>query len=106
MAIHDLDKTRLLLDAGADPNIRPDDGRTAVIVAASQFGSAAVVKLLLDRGANASAVTANRLTALRLAAGTGDVEVMRLLIERGAKLQGDAAAALAQALLAKCRRVR
>ena len=48
-------------------------------------------------------MTANRLTALRLAAGTGDVEVMRLLIERGAKLQGDAAAALTQALLAKCR---
>ena len=52
-AIHDLDKTRLLLDAGANPNVRPDDGRTAVIVAASQFGSAAVVRLLLDRGANA-----------------------------------------------------
>jgi ankyrin repeat protein len=102
-AIHDPDKTRLLLDAGANPNVRPDDGRTALIVAASQFGSAAVVKLLLDRGANASASTANRTTALRLAAGTGDVEVMRLLIDRGANLKADAAAALTQALLARCR---
>ena len=83
--------------------MRPDDGRTALIVAASRFGSAAVVKLLLDRGASASASTANRTTALRLAAGTGEVEVMRLLIEGGANLKADAAAALTQALLAKCR---
>jgi ankyrin repeat protein len=103
LAIHDPAKTRLLLDAGANPNIRPDDGRTALIVAASQFGSSAVVKLLLDRGATASAATANRTTALRLAAGTGDAEVMRLLVERGADLKADAGAALTQALLAKCR---
>ena len=102
-AIHDLDQTRLLLDAGANPNVRPDDGRTAVIVAASRFGSAPVVRLLLDRGASAAASTANRQTALRLAAGTGDVDVMRLLIERGADLKADAAAALTQAILAKCR---
>ena len=103
LAIHDTDKTRLLLEAGANPNVRPDDGRTALIIAASQFGSSAIVKLLLDRGANASAATANRTTSLRLAAGTGDAEVMRLLIERGANLKADAAAALTQALLLKCR---
>jgi len=103
LAIHDPAKTRLLLEAGANPNVRPDDGRTALIIAASQFGSSIVVKLLLDRGANASSVTANRTTALRLAAGVGDAEVMRLLIERGANLKADAAAALTQALLLKCR---
>lgn len=103
LAIHDVDKTRLLLEAGANPNVRPDDGRTALIIAASEFGSFAVVKLLLDRGANARATTANRTTALRLAAGAGDVEVMRLLIERGADVKTDAGTALTQALLTKCR---
>lgn len=103
LAIHDADKTRLLLEAGANPNVRPDDGRTALIVAASQFGSSSVVKLLLDRGANARALTPNRTTALRLAAGAGDVDVMRLLIERGGDVSADAAAALTQALLSKCR---
>jgi ankyrin repeat protein len=103
LSVHDPAKTRLLLAAGANPNVRPDDGRTAVIVAASQFGSAAVVKLLLEGGANASATTASRVTALRLAAGVGDAEVMRLLIEGGASLEADAPAALTQALLAKCR---
>ena len=102
LAVHDADKTRLLLEAGANPNVRPDDGRTALIIAAGQFGSSAVVKLLLDHGANAAA-TANGTTALRLAAGTGDGEVMRLLIERGANLKADAAAALTQAIFSKCR---
>ena len=102
LAVHDADKTRLLLEAGANPNVRPDDGRTALIIAAGQFGSSAGVELLLQRGANAAA-TANGTTALRLAAGTGDADVMRLLIERGANLKVDAAAALTQALLAKCR---
>jgi ankyrin repeat protein len=103
MAIHDVEKTRLLLEAGANPNARPDDGRTPLTVAASQFGASAVVKLLLDRGANATAMTASRTTALRLAAGTGDADVMRLLIDRGADLKGDAAAALTASLLLKCR---
>ena len=103
LAVHDADKARLLLEAGANPNVRPDDGRTALIIASSQLGSSAIVKLLLDHGANVSAVTANRTTALRLAAGTGDGEVMRLLIDHGANLTADAAPALMQALLAKCR---
>jgi len=103
MAIHDVEKTRLLLEAGANPNARPDDGRTPLTVAASQFGTSAVVKLLLDKGANAAAVTASRTTALRLAAGTGDADVMRLLIDRGADLKGDAPAALTASLLVKCR---
>jgi ankyrin repeat protein len=50
-AVDDLDKTRLLLDArGTDVNARSNDGHTA-LTAAGRYGSAEVVRLLLDRGA-------------------------------------------------------
>jgi hypothetical protein len=41
---------RDLLDAGADPNFRDSDGRTAMHISACE-GHADVVELLLDRGA-------------------------------------------------------
>jgi ankyrin repeat protein len=102
-AVGDAEKTRLLLDRGARPDARADDGRAPLIIAASQFGSGKVVKLLLDHGALATTAASNRTTALRQAAVTGDLEVMRLLIDAGADLKGDAAAVLPQALLARCR---
>ncbi|KAM0919172.1 hypothetical protein ACQ4PT_008375 [Festuca glaucescens] len=43
---------RELLDAGADPNFRDSDGRTAMHISACE-GHADVVELLLDRGAEA-----------------------------------------------------
>ena len=43
---------RELLDAGADPNFRDSDGRTALHISACE-GHAEVVALLLDRGAEA-----------------------------------------------------
>jgi hypothetical protein len=43
---------RELLDAGADPNFRDSDGRTALHISACE-GHAEVVDLLLDRGAEA-----------------------------------------------------
>ena len=50
-AVADLEKTRVLLDGGADVNARSDNLRTPLIIAARRPGNAAVVKLLLDRGA-------------------------------------------------------
>ncbi|PNT72856.1 integrin-linked protein kinase 1 [Brachypodium distachyon] len=44
------DGIRELLDAGADPNFRDSDGRTAMHISACE-GHADVVELLLDRGA-------------------------------------------------------
>ena len=43
---------RELLDAGADPNFRDSDGRTAMHISACE-GHAEVVEILLDRGAEA-----------------------------------------------------
>src|SRR5262245_16240952 len=53
-ALDDVEKTRLLVEHGADVNARSEEGRTPLIIAAYQFGSAPIIKLLLDRGANPS----------------------------------------------------
>jgi ankyrin repeat protein len=53
-AVEDLGKARLLIERGADVQTRSDDSRTPLLIAAGRFGSAKVVKLLLDRGADLS----------------------------------------------------
>jgi ankyrin repeat protein len=103
-ATHNADKTALLLDRGAQTEARGDDGRTPLMIAASRARSAPVVRLLLDRGARPTAVSAAGSTALREAANAADADVMALLLARGADLKRDAAAALGNALRARCRR--
>ena len=86
-AVDDLEKTRVLLQRGADVNARSEDGRTALSIAASRFGSLAVVRLLLDSGADPAVKSPSYkgpLTALSEAAEVGDEAVVRMLIERGA----------------------
>jgi ankyrin repeat protein len=82
-AVEDLQKTRLLIERGADPNARSDDGLTPVIIAANWFGSSPVLKLLIDHGGDPSAQSPFRFTALDLAAQVGDETAMRLLLDRG-----------------------
>jgi ankyrin repeat protein len=101
-AVDSVEKIRLLLDAGAAVDARTEGGRTALLIAAGRHGSTNVVKLLIDRGANAAVVAENRTTALRLAARSGDEEAMRLLVAHGANLKADAPAALTAALRADC----
>jgi ankyrin repeat protein len=103
LAVNDAEKTRALLQAGANPNHRPDDGRTPLIIAAARVGAAPVVKLLLDAGADPKALSAARDSALRAAASAGEADSMRLLIAGGADLRADAAAALAGSLRNQCR---
>jgi ankyrin repeat protein len=54
-ATDSLEKTQLLIEHGADVNAVSQTGRTPLLTAASRYGSAPVVKLLLDHGANSSA---------------------------------------------------
>jgi ankyrin repeat protein len=104
-AVGDLEKTRLLLDHGADANARSGDGRTPLLIAAGRFGSSAVVKLLLDRGANPSAKATGlfgEMTPLAEAAYAGDEAVLRILMERGADVKSTGYIPLVFALRANC----
>ncbi|MBM3459574.1 MAG: hypothetical protein FJX77_13720, partial [Armatimonadetes bacterium] len=77
-------KLRLLLSRGAQVNARSAQGRTPLLIAASQPGSAEAVRLLLDQGADPAIRDHSGNSPLAAAAATGDLEVMRLLLARGA----------------------
>ena len=104
----DVGVLRLLLDKGGDPNSRAGQrfneihfgtlaevkerlekrqeaflGLTALMVAADQ-GNREAIKLLLERGADAKAVTGGASTALHSAVKRGDPETIRALLDKGA----------------------
>jgi len=104
-AVDDLEKTRLLLDHGAEVNARSDDSRTPLLIAAGQPGCNAVVKLLLDRGANVavkSPVNVGYATPLAEAARFGDAALLQMLIDHGADAKNAGKPALTNANRAKC----
>ncbi len=82
------EKTKLLLEHGADPNVRSKDGRTAVQVAATQPGTAPIVKLFLQHGVKADS------GMMRDAFTSGDAELVQLLLDQGVTPVGGLAAAL------------
>jgi ankyrin repeat protein len=83
----------VLLDAGADPNLRLRNQTTALMIAASRAArdggpeSATVeaMKLLIARGADVNAVNDNGESALHIAVARGD-SLVRFLAEHGARL--------------------
>jgi ankyrin repeat protein len=79
-------KVRLLLAKGADPRARTKSGTDALIIAASYRGNSAVLKLLLDAGAEPNLPKDSKLrnSALDFAAKSGDLEAVKLLLSRGA----------------------
>ena len=92
---------RVLLDAGADPGLRTDDGTTTLMVAAGlgttsrqpeqKRGpklaiSEAVVKMLVAAGSNVNAVNEADFTALHGAAFRGSNEIIQSLVEHGANI--------------------
>ena len=104
-AVSDPAKTQLLLERGAEADARSDDGRTPLMIASGIPGSRAVVKLLLDRGADPSRNGPSGFglsNPLGEAAISGDAEVFRLLVERGANVKDAGPAALVFALTRGC----
>ncbi|KAL5228334.1 hypothetical protein ABZP36_016599 [Zizania latifolia] len=75
-----------LLDAGADPNFRDSDGRTALHVAACE-GHPEVVELLLGRGAEAVAEDQWGSTPLADAVHYENHDVIKILEKHGTKLK-------------------
>ena len=90
---------QLLLDAGAQKDLRNDHGQTALIMAANcdrntaRDGNVSAVRLLLQAGADVDACDyvadrgcfCGRSTALIYAATNGHAEIVRLLLEAGAQ---------------------
>src|SRR5260370_1420216 len=95
--ITNLEKVRLLVDAGVDVNAVTGRGDTALHFAAGA-GNVTMVKLLLAKGADVNTATQesipvrkgpialNHLTALMYAAPYGTPDLVRLLIDAGAEV--------------------
>ena len=78
-----LTMARLLLDAGASPNVRRDQGRGPLLIAAMNSENA-LCALLLERGADIHARDDQQLNALFFALMAGNFELIVWLMKRGA----------------------
>lgn len=75
---------RVLLDFGVDVNVRGPLGQTPLHTCCD---NPPVLKLLLERGANVGATTADGSTALEWAVVADSIDSVRLLLEKGANVQ-------------------
>ena len=94
----DVTLMRLLLEHGADPNIKTYEGSTALMAAAGLNWVVAqtfsrsddeyleAAKLCLDKGADINAVNKQGFTAMHGAANRGFDKMVQLLADRGSKL--------------------
>jgi ankyrin repeat protein len=86
----DVETMRLLLDRGADPNLKGARGLTALMMAAATTPDATMVRLLLEKGANVGTRDDNGHTALDWALRLGETDASRALRKVGALAMADA----------------
>ena len=87
----DISGVRKLLDAGVSPNscVREPDGGRLTLEKAAEGGDVAMVRLLLDRGAEVNGEDLWGGTAIVDASVRGNADVVKLLIDRGADVNID-----------------
>ncbi len=79
----DTAEAQSLLDQGADPNSKTDNGKTLLMLAA-YLGHTDIAKLLIDKGADVNAKDQDGKRALMYAAEKNNLEIGKLLLEKGA----------------------
>lgn len=103
-AARDLGKTGLLVEHGAKVNVISDNFRTPLMIAARQPDGAAVVRYLLEHGANpnpnAHPDTAS--SPLLEAATAGNADSFEALLEHGAKIGDDGGVIMTAAVTSHC----
>jgi len=77
---------RLLLENGADPNVRENTGTTPFTISFSSRhgGLDSIVKMMLEHGADVNAKDTNGLTALMNYVSRGKEEMVKFLLDKGA----------------------
>ena len=81
-----LDVAKLLIDKGADVNLKDDNTGATALMHAVGHGNLDMVKLLIENKADINAVDKASQTALMIAAMNGYPEIAKLLIEKGADI--------------------
>src|SRR5215471_11057969 len=82
----DVEMARLLIQAGANPNLKTRLGDVAPLHLAATNGDAAVVELLVKAGADVNAANGNGTTPLMFAAASGRTDAIRILLDQGANV--------------------
>ena len=100
--MHDNNKINLLLKYGADINVAAYSGNTPLFIACVGADQYEIVKLLLDKGADALARNNKKETALMRTAMFGDTATISLLLNKGIDINArdqDGMTALMHAIL-------
>jgi ankyrin repeat protein len=88
--LSDVSMMRVLLDRGADPNLKGARGLTPLMMAAATSPDATMVRLLLEKGAVPGMRDDNGHTALDWALRLGETDASRELRKAGASAMADA----------------
>lgn len=81
----DIEIVKLLLEAGADIEVRDDFGCNALLCSVSQQ-DIKMSEFLIEKGANINSAGTSGTTALMIAVRLGNLELVKLLVKKGAAL--------------------